>query len=186
VHDIAEGVADQDDVAMPVDQRRGRLNVSRRVSAPLQRMNTAHGAAMRMGYAWFDAVLVFASVQRAVSDLEKNADPLAILQPAAPTYSHILLFLRMFRSGTALAPDALRSGEYRRNTMRGYEMNWDRVEGNWKQFSGKVKEKWGKLTDDSLTQINGKRDQLIGRVQESYGISRDEADRQVSDWERTL
>jgi uncharacterized protein YjbJ (UPF0337 family) len=70
--------------------------------------------------------------------------------------------------------------------MKGNHMNWDRVEGNWKQFSGKVKEKWGKLTDDHLTQINGKRDQLIGRVQEAYGISRDQADREVSDWERTL
>jgi uncharacterized protein YjbJ (UPF0337 family) len=66
------------------------------------------------------------------------------------------------------------------------DMNWDRVEGNWKQFTGKVKEKWGKLTDDHLSQINGKRDQLVGRVQESYGITKDEADRQVSDWERTL
>jgi uncharacterized protein YjbJ (UPF0337 family) len=70
--------------------------------------------------------------------------------------------------------------------MKGNVMNWDRVEGNWKQMTGKVKEKWGKLTDDHLTQIYGKRDQLVGRVQEAYGISRDEADRQVSDWERTL
>jgi len=69
---------------------------------------------------------------------------------------------------------------------KGEHMNWDRARGNWKQFSGKVKEKWGKLTDDQLTQINGKREQLVGRVQEAYGISRDEADRQVSDWERTL
>ena len=65
-------------------------------------------------------------------------------------------------------------------------MNWDRIEGNWKQFKGKAKERWGDLTDDSLESIEGRRDQLVGKVQEQYGIARDEADRQVRDWERTL
>jgi uncharacterized protein YjbJ (UPF0337 family) len=64
-------------------------------------------------------------------------------------------------------------------------MNWDQVAGNWKQFSGKVREQWGKLTDDDLTVIGGKKDQLVGRVQERYGIAKDEAERQVDDWERT-
>ena len=63
-------------------------------------------------------------------------------------------------------------------------MNWDQVAGNWKQFKGKVKEKWGDLNDDDLTYIDGKRDQLIGRVQERYGIAKDEAERQVNAWER--
>lgn len=62
-------------------------------------------------------------------------------------------------------------------------MNWDRVEGNWKQFKGKVKEQWGKLTDDHIDNIAGKRDQLVGRIQEGYGIGKDEAERQVKDWE---
>jgi uncharacterized protein YjbJ (UPF0337 family) len=62
-------------------------------------------------------------------------------------------------------------------------MNWDRVEGSWKQMKGKVKEQWGKLTDDDLDQIAGKRDQLVVRIQKSYGIGKDEADRQLSDWE---
>src|SRR5689334_9594132 len=62
-------------------------------------------------------------------------------------------------------------------------MNWDRVEGSWKQMKGKVKEQWGKLTDDDLDQIAGKRDQLVGRIQKSYGIGKDEADRQLADWE---
>ncbi len=62
-------------------------------------------------------------------------------------------------------------------------MNDDTIAGNWKQFKGKVKEQWGKLTDDDLDVIDGKRDQMIGRVQERYGIARDEADKQVSDWE---
>jgi len=63
-------------------------------------------------------------------------------------------------------------------------MNWDHVEGNWKQFKGKVKEKWGRLTDDQLDVIKGKRDQLAGKIQEAYGVSKDEAERQVKDWER--
>jgi uncharacterized protein YjbJ (UPF0337 family) len=61
-------------------------------------------------------------------------------------------------------------------------MNWDRIEGNWKQVTGKVKEKWGKLTDDDLAVINGKQDQFVGRVQERYGIAKDEAERQVKEW----
>lgn len=65
-------------------------------------------------------------------------------------------------------------------------MNWDRVEGNWKQFKGNVKERWGKLTDDELDVIAGRREQLAGRIQESYGVSRDEADRQIKEWEHTL
>ena len=51
-------------------------------------------------------------------------------------------------------------------------MDWNRVEGNWKQVKGQVKEKWGKLTDDDLTQINGRRDQLEGKIQERYGVAR--------------
>ena len=65
-------------------------------------------------------------------------------------------------------------------------MNWDRIEGIWKQFKGKVKEQWGKLTDDQLDKIAGRRDQLSGKIQESYGVSRDEAERQVKDWESRL
>jgi uncharacterized protein YjbJ (UPF0337 family) len=61
-------------------------------------------------------------------------------------------------------------------------MNWDRIEGNWKQFTGKVKEKWGKLTEDDLTTIDGKQDQLVGRIQERYGVAKDEAQKQVNTW----
>ena len=63
-------------------------------------------------------------------------------------------------------------------------MNWDRIEGNWKQAKGKVKEQWGKLTDDQLDVIGGRREQLLGVLQESYGIAKDEAERQVRDWEK--
>lgn len=58
-------------------------------------------------------------------------------------------------------------------------MNWDRIEGNWKQFRGNVREKWGKLTDDQLDVIAGKRDQLAGKLQEAYGYSKDEAEREI-------
>jgi uncharacterized protein YjbJ (UPF0337 family) len=64
-------------------------------------------------------------------------------------------------------------------------MNWDQIEGKWKQASGKAKEKWGKLTDDDLTTILGKRDQLVGRIQERYGIAKEEAERQVDEFSKT-
>jgi uncharacterized protein YjbJ (UPF0337 family) len=63
-------------------------------------------------------------------------------------------------------------------------MNWDRVEGNWKTFKGQVKQQWGKLTDDDLDVIAGRREELIGRIQNVYGLARDEADRQVREWEK--
>ena len=62
-------------------------------------------------------------------------------------------------------------------------MNWDQIAGNWKQFSGGVKEKWGKLTDGDLTVIAGKRDKLLGRIQELYGIGKEEAEKQIKEWE---
>jgi uncharacterized protein YjbJ (UPF0337 family) len=65
-------------------------------------------------------------------------------------------------------------------------MNWDIASGNWKTLKGKVKQQWGKLTDDDLTLIEGQRDELVGRVQERYGLAKDEADRQVKDWESRL
>jgi uncharacterized protein YjbJ (UPF0337 family) len=63
-------------------------------------------------------------------------------------------------------------------------MNADIIQGNWKQIKGKIKEQWGKLTDDDLDVIEGKRDQLIGRIQGRYGLSKDEARRQVDDFYR--
>lgn len=62
-------------------------------------------------------------------------------------------------------------------------MNWDIVAGNWKQFSGKVKAQWGKLTDDQLDVIAGKRTELAGRIQEAYGISKEEAEEQIKRFE---
>ena len=62
-------------------------------------------------------------------------------------------------------------------------MNWDRIEGNWKQVVGKAKAQWGKLTDDDLDVVAGRREQLAGRIQERYGIAKDEVEKQIADWE---
>jgi len=65
-------------------------------------------------------------------------------------------------------------------------MNWDQVEGKWKQVKGQAKEKWGKLTDDDIDVIDGKRQQLIGRIQERYGIAKDEAEEQADQFVKNL
>ena len=65
-------------------------------------------------------------------------------------------------------------------------MTWDQVEGKWKQAAGKVKEKWGKLTDSDLEVIRGRRDQLIGKIQERYGIAKEEAQKQADEFTKTL
>jgi uncharacterized protein YjbJ (UPF0337 family) len=64
-------------------------------------------------------------------------------------------------------------------------MDWDRVEGNWKQIKGRVKEKWGQLTDDDLDVINGRRDQLEGKIQQRYGLAKDQVRKDVDDWAST-
>ena len=60
--------------------------------------------------------------------------------------------------------------------------NWEQVAGKWKQFSGQVKKKWGNLSDDELMQVNGRRDILVGKIQEKYGIAREEANKQIDEW----
>jgi len=75
--------------------------------------------------------------------------------------------------------------QYRRSgyELKEIEMNWEIAQGNWKQFKGKVKSQWGKLTDDHLDVIAGRRDQLVGRIQEAYGITKDEAEKQIKSFE---
>lgn len=63
-------------------------------------------------------------------------------------------------------------------------MNEDRIKGNWKEMKGKIKQRWGKLTDDELDVVEGKRDELAGKIQQRYGIEKDEAHRQIREWER--
>ncbi len=65
-------------------------------------------------------------------------------------------------------------------------MNWDRIEGNWKQLKGNAKEQWGKLTDDQLDVIAGQREQMAGKIQELYGISKHEAEKQIADWQTVV
>jgi uncharacterized protein YjbJ (UPF0337 family) len=64
------------------------------------------------------------------------------------------------------------------------QMNWDQIAENWKKVTGKAKEQWGKLTDDDLDVVAGRRDQLAGKIQERYGVAKDEAERQLAEWER--
>ncbi len=65
-------------------------------------------------------------------------------------------------------------------------MNWDVVKGNWKQFKGSAKQKWGKLTDDDLTTIDGKREQLAGKLQEKYGYTKEQAERELDEFTKAL
>jgi uncharacterized protein YjbJ (UPF0337 family) len=65
-------------------------------------------------------------------------------------------------------------------------MNWDQMSGRWKNVKGKVREKWGKLTDDDLDVINGKREQLVGTIQRRYGETRENAEKQVKQWEEQI
>jgi uncharacterized protein YjbJ (UPF0337 family) len=65
-------------------------------------------------------------------------------------------------------------------------MNWDQIEGKWKQHKGQVKEKWGKLTDDDIDVIDGKRQQLVGKIQERYGLAKEAAEKQADEFVRTL
>jgi uncharacterized protein YjbJ (UPF0337 family) len=71
-------------------------------------------------------------------------------------------------------------------SLKDTKMNWDRIEGNWKQLKGSAKERWGKLTDDQLDVIAGKRDNLAGKIQEAYGISKDETEKQLAEWQKRM
>ncbi len=65
-------------------------------------------------------------------------------------------------------------------------MNWQQIEGNWKQIAGKFRQKWGKLTNDDVDRIAGHREELVGKIEERYGITKEEAEKEVSDFERKL
>ena len=64
-------------------------------------------------------------------------------------------------------------------------MNWDTVKGDWKQFKGKIRERWGDFTDDELDRVQGRREQLEGLLQKKFGIAKDEAERQLNDFEKS-
>jgi uncharacterized protein YjbJ (UPF0337 family) len=73
-----------------------------------------------------------------------------------------------------------------RQEIQNASMNWDRISGNWTQWKGRVRERWGKLSDDQLDVVAGRRDQLSGHIQEIYGVTKDEAERQLTNWQRNL
>ena len=64
-------------------------------------------------------------------------------------------------------------------------MNWDQIEGKWTEFKGAMKERWGKFTDDELMQLKGKRDKLAGMIQNKYGVAKEEAERQIKEFENS-
>jgi uncharacterized protein YjbJ (UPF0337 family) len=72
------------------------------------------------------------------------------------------------------------------SNQRRFPMNWNEMEGNWEQFKGKVQTQWGKLTNDDLAVIKGRRKELAGKIQERYGKAQEEVEREVDDWYRTL
>ena len=65
-------------------------------------------------------------------------------------------------------------------------MNWDQIQGKWKQMKGDLRTRWGKLTDDDLHTVGGEKDKLVGVIQERYGIQKDEAQRQVDEWHQGM
>ena len=65
-------------------------------------------------------------------------------------------------------------------------MNWDRIQGHWKQVTGQAREQWGKLTEDDFDVVAGRRDQLAGKIQERYGVAKEDAEKQVTEWQRKV
>ena len=65
-------------------------------------------------------------------------------------------------------------------------INWNQIEGNWKQFKGQAQQRWGELTSDELDQIKGRQTELVGKIQAKYGKTREEAEREVAEWQRTM
>jgi len=76
--------------------------------------------------------------------------------------------------------------EWISKNLKETQMNWDRIEGDWKQLKGQVKEKWGKLTDDDLAKMNGKREQLEGKIQERYGYGKEQIKQELDTWSNSL
>ena len=94
---------------------------------------------------------------------------------------------RMRKKPMLLVTRQRRSNQNRKN-QEGRSASWtgNRIEGNWKQFKGQAKEKWGRLTDDDLDVINGRQDQLEGKIQERYGLAKDQAKKDVDAWFKSL
>jgi uncharacterized protein YjbJ (UPF0337 family) len=81
----------------------------------------------------------------------------------------------------APSPDRLYASEQKTRRDRAF-MNWDRIEGNWKQFKGSARQQWGRLTEDDLEVVGGRREHLAGKIQEAYGITREASEKQLTEW----
>jgi len=88
--------------------------------------------------------------------------------------------------GAGIVSGTLNSMDREEMTMSQTTNQWEQVAGKWKQFSGEVKKQWGKLTDDELMQVNGNRDILAGKLQEKYGIAKEQANKQIDEWASKL
>jgi uncharacterized protein YjbJ (UPF0337 family) len=93
---------------------------------------------------------------------------------------HIALAIALTLSTAGVAPALAQT-----TTTTAPSPFWEKMKGSWSQTKGAVKEQWGKLTDDDLLEIEGRRDQLVGKIQTRYGITREEAERQVGNFERS-
>ena len=89
---------------------------------------------------------------------------------------------RMRRGVPAALPVGRLSSKGKYAQPKETHIDWNRVQGSWKQLEGKVKAKWGKLTADDLTAINGRREELEGKIQQRYGIAKDQARKEIDDW----
>jgi uncharacterized protein YjbJ (UPF0337 family) len=92
---------------------------------------------------------------------------------------------RVYRPASSLALEHLRSAPFARGQTERV-MDWNRIEGNWKQFKGRANEKWGWLTDNDLDVINGRQEQLEGKIRERYGLAKDQAKKDVETWFKSL
>src|SRR5579862_3646662 len=101
---------------------------------------------------------------------------------SAPFRRHLRYLPRRLSVFRLIAPGLRVAYVQASTTTGGQSMNKDQIKGNWMQFKGKVKEQWGKLTDDDLDIIEGRSDQLIGKLQERYGIAKQEAERQFKEF----
>lgn len=97
-----------------------------------------------------------------------------------------MLWLFLGFSAVSLLLTAWRPTGQRSQTRKDIIMDWDRIAGNWKQLKGRLKEQWGKLTDDDIAQLDGTREQLEGKIQERYGYGKDQARQEIDSWSRRI
>ncbi len=170
--------------ADPADRRRGRIRDHDRAAEP-HRARERGGAVHRIALLWLALGLLGLAPRSAVGgDRQGSLRPRRDAQ-ARRRASRSLALCADRQTAGKLCPNLL--GSQRRISTRPTRgtttMNWDRIEGNWKQFKGDIKKQWGKLTDDQLDVIAGHRDHLAGKIQEAYGITKEETEKQVSAWQ---